>query len=269
MKMIAIGDPHGDLERIKKIPIAGAELILLTGDLGSANLMRKLAFECVESEKSGLPSKQCSSGLRKRAFMEAYSSTKRIVKYLSKSAPVFTIFGNVESSNCETKKLSKKMRVALPYLYNDLNAMRRVRVINNVVARHGGIRIGGLKYFTDTNWVKDFSPSDYDQRMAVAKKETRKAERILKHFGTLDILVCHQPPYGILDEVTARFAPRNWRGKHAGSKTILDYIKTRQPRYVFCGHIHEGKGMKRIGRTEIYNLGVGGYKIIELDSSAG
>lgn len=265
MKIIAIGDPHGDLEKVKKIPTAGAELILLTGDLGSANLMRRLAFERIERERQGLPPKEYSTTLKRKAFMEAYSSSVRIVKYLSRIAPVYVIFGNVESSNSETRKMSREIGVALPYLYNELNSMPDVRVINNVVGRCQNIRIGGLQYFVDTNWVKDFSPSHYQRGMGVAKKETEKASRILKQFGTLDVLVCHQPPYGILDKVTAKFAPENWQGKHAGSKTILEYIKTHQPRYVFCGHIHEGEGMKRIGRAEIYNLGVCGYKMIELD----
>jgi len=58
-------------------------------------------------------------------------------------------------------------------------------------------------------------------------------------------------------------APKSWRGKHAGSKVILDYLRKKQPLYSFCGHIHEGEGMKKIGKTEVYNLGVGGYKIVE------
>ena len=48
MKILAIGDPHGNLDRVKEIPIKGVDLILLTGDLGSANLMRKMAFENID-----------------------------------------------------------------------------------------------------------------------------------------------------------------------------------------------------------------------------
>jgi len=61
--------------------------------------------------------------------------------------------------------------VALPYLSNDLNALPDVRVINNCVANFEGIRIGGLEYFVDTNWVREFKPSDYKDRLAKAKKE--------------------------------------------------------------------------------------------------
>ena len=101
--------------------------------------------------------------------------------------------------------------------------------------------------------------------MRKAKRQTGKARIVLNSFGSgLDILVCHQPPFGFLDKVSFPGAPEHWQGKHAGSKVILDYIQEGQPRYVFCGHIHEGEGMKRIGKTEVYNLGVGGYKIIEV-----
>ncbi len=99
--------------------------------------------------------------------------------------------------------------------------------------------------------------------MSEAKKQTDKAKRILRWFGSLDILVCHQPPHGILDEVTSRSAPKSWIGKRAGSKAILQHIMSKPPRYVFCGHIHEGQGMERFGGTEVHNLGVGGYKIVE------
>jgi len=53
MKVLAIGDSHGSLEKVKSIPIKNIDLILLTGDLGSANLMRNMAFENVERQKKG------------------------------------------------------------------------------------------------------------------------------------------------------------------------------------------------------------------------
>ena len=36
MKILAIGDPHGNLEKIKRIPVKNIDLILLTGDIGKA-----------------------------------------------------------------------------------------------------------------------------------------------------------------------------------------------------------------------------------------
>lgn len=265
MKILAIGDPHGNLAKIKKIPLKEADLILLTGDLGSSNLMRKMVFENVERKKKGLSEKEYSNFQRKKAFMEAYNSSIRIVRYLVRYALVFTIYGNVENSNPDTRKISGEIGYKLPFLTDDLNAIKGVRVINNRLANFHQIRIGGLEYFVDTNWLREFKPSDYTKRMKESVKATDKTKKILKWFGNLDILLCHQPPYGFLDEV-GKIAPRHWRGKHAGSKVILDYIKKKQPRYVFCGHIHEGKGRAKIGKTEIYNLGAGGYKLIEIQN---
>ncbi len=263
MKICAIGDIHGKLNKLKKIHLTDIDLILLAGDLGSANLARKMAFENIKRENLGLPEVEYTPAQEKRAFMESYNSTIKIIKYLQRFAPVFTIFGNVESSNQETKEKSKEINLSLPYLYNKLNSLQNVRVINNRLANFKNVKIGGLKYFIDTSWIREFKPINYEEKLSEAKKETDKAKKILRWFGNVDILICHQPPYGILDKVKAKFAPKHWQGKHAGSKVILEYIKSKSPKYVFCGHIHESQGMKKIGKTEIHNLCVGKYKIIE------
>ncbi len=262
MKVLAIGDPHGSFEKVKTIPLKGTDLILLTGDLGSANLMRKMAFENLKRQKQGLPQREFSPRQREQAFMEAYTSSMKVVKYLARFASVYTIYGNIENSNAETKKLSKEIGFPLPFLTDDLKRIENVRIINNRLVNFNGVRIGGLQYFLDTNWVRDFKLKEYQKE---AKKETDKAKSVLKKFGEVDILVCHQPPYGMLDKVTARFVPKHWQGKHAGSKAIREYIERTSPDYVFCGHIHEGRGMKKIGNTEIYNLGVAGYKIFTIE----
>lgn len=265
MKILAIGDPHGDLGKLKKIPCKGVDLILLTGDLGKANLRRKLAFERIKREKEGLPIKEPSPAQLKRGFMESHKSGLNVVRYLSKRAPVFTIYGNVEYDNAETRDLAKDIGEKLPFFANEIREMKNASVINNRLRNFKGVRIGGLRYFIDSSWVKEFRPDDYSERLAEARLETAYAESVLKRFGkNLDILVCHQPPYGILDRV-GKPAPKHWRGKHAGSKAILKYIKKNKPGYVFCGHIHEGEGHKTIGDTKVYNLGVGGHKIIEID----
>lgn len=263
MKICAIGDPHGNLDKIKKIPLSNIDLILLNGDLGSANLIRKMVLDNIKRIKQGSEEIKYTSVQKKNAFMESYNSTIKLVKYLCMFAPVFIISGNVETENDEIRKQLRKIGVIVPHLLNKLNSLSNVRVINNRVANFEDIRIGGLKYFVDTNWVQEFKPANYKKSLAKAKKETDKAKQVLQWFNSLNILVCHQPSYDILDKVIAKFAPKHWQGKHAGSQAILEYIKSKSPKYVFCGHIHEGQGMKKIGKTEVYNLGVEGYKIVE------
>ena len=44
MKICAIGDPHGELKKIKKVS-KDVDFYLVTGDLGKADLARKKCFE--------------------------------------------------------------------------------------------------------------------------------------------------------------------------------------------------------------------------------
>jgi uncharacterized protein len=77
------------------------------------------------------------------------------------------------------------------------------------------------------------------------------------------ILVVHQPPFNTLND-------RVFFGKHVGSKSIRDFITTRQPLITFCGHIHEGAGIDMIDATRIVNPGPlpkGHYGYAELGSS--
>jgi Icc-related predicted phosphoesterase len=265
MKVAIIGDPHGSLDKIKKIPLSKVDLVLCTGDIGKADLARQRFFENVERKRQGLKELDEDAKHKKEVHMEIHKSTIDVLKYLSKYAPVYTIQGNVGiPTDSQTRKDNEKWKLNLPSTKNAIERIGNVYLIKNRLRIIDDLRIGFLEYFTDTCWVREFKPTDYQKRMIKAKRQTEKANRVLESFGSdLDILVFHQPPYGILDKVGAP-APLHWRGKHAGSKTILNYIEKRQPRYAFCGHIHEGEGKDKIGKTEVYNLGVAEHKIIEI-----
>jgi len=264
MKILVIGDPHGS-KKVKDIPIKDVDLILLTGDLGKADLARKMAFENINRAKQGLPEKEYTPKQEKRAYVEAHNSTIKLMKYLTKFAPVYTIFGNVESSDKEVKKKSKELGLKLPLLEKNLKKMKNVKIINDKLVKFNGLKIAGLNYFIDASWVREFKPENYTDALKSANKETAKAKKILKKFSKTDILVCHQPPFGVLDRVNFPGAPKHWQNKRAGSKAVLDYIKSKKPKYVFCGHIHEAKGKKKVGKTEVHNVGVAGdYFILNI-----
>ena len=54
MRICAIGDPPGSLDKIKQVPLSDVGLILLTSDLSNANLMIKMAFDNIERKKQRL-----------------------------------------------------------------------------------------------------------------------------------------------------------------------------------------------------------------------
>lgn len=264
MKILAIGDPHGKLP--KKLP--KTDLILCTGDAGKATLARKFHFDNVKRKQKGLEELEYDSQFMKRVYQEIYKSSLDIWRYLSKIAPTYSILGNVGTNmiyDSKVKKDEKKYGIKFPSMRQGMNKINNFHFVRNIIRNINGIRIGFLEYFEDVCWFKEFGVND-KKRLSKAKNETNKAKRILGNFKDLDILVCHQPPYGYLDKVSGAYgAPKNYWGKHAGSKAILDYVKKYQPKYVFCGHIHEAEGKTKIGKTEVYNLGVAGNKIIELN----
>jgi len=264
VKICAIGDPHGDLGKIRKVA-RDVDFYLVTGDLGKVDLARKIHFDNLEREKKGLPEKEIGIKEKKSIHDEIHFSTLGVLKTLSRHAPVYSLQGNVGITTfAEARKRSEEDGFENLATRKIIDDDARTHIVKNVVRRIGGLRIGFLEYFVDECWVREFKPGDYKKKLASARKASEKVKGILKRFGKVDILVCHQPPFGYLDKVTWKEAPKSYRGKHAGSKVILDYVKKFQPRYVFCGHIHEGEGKVRIGESEVFNLGVGGSVCVEI-----
>ena len=67
------------------------------------------------------------------------------------------------------------------------------------------------------------------------------------------ILISHNPPKGTtVDAVNADL--------HAGSPMFTSFIKEHKPLAVICGHIHEGRGVEKIGETTVINPGSLGEK---------
>ena len=98
---------------------------------------------------------------------------------------------------------------------------------------HGQSRLFGEKWYvaglgcsspTPFNTPGEYSEAEFARRLAP--------------FAALQplILVCHCPPRNTrLDRAAA--------GQHFGSAAIGEFIAAHQPRYFFCGHIHEAEGV--------------------------
>ena len=97
----------------------------------------------------------------------------------------------------------------------------------------GGSKLTGFQYVLPTPWnTNNELPED---RLA---QELKKIE---DHVDKNTILITHSPPKGILDKVT--------NGLYAGSVSILDLVKAKQPIFHIFGHIHEAFGRSKIGST--------------------
>lgn len=110
-----------------------------------------------------------------------------------------------------------------------------------------GYHVAGLGYSNPTPFN---TPGEYS--------EEELKERLDK-FAGLDplVLICHTPPKETpLDRAA--------EGKHYGSEAIREFIEREQPRYFYCGHVHEAAGRQAtIGRTRGWNVGKRGH-LLEL-----
>ena len=77
------------------------------------------------------------------------------------------------------------------------------------------------------------------------------------------ILLSHHPPKGVVD--------RALLGVHAGLYELREFDETFQPRVHLCGHIHEARGVGRIGRTLVVNPGPlkrGYYAMVDVEEGS-
>ncbi len=266
MKILVIGDPHGNINKLQRISKGDIDFVLCTGDVGKADFARKFHFDNIKRKQEGLKELEYDGKTAKKVYKEIYNSSLQVWEYLSEIAPTYSILGNVGINmvyDSKVQKEEKEYGIKLPSFRLGMSKIKSLFFVRNVIRNIGGLKVGFLEYFNDVCWYKEFKVRD-KKAVSKAKRETVKAKMVLKNFGKIDILVCHQPPFGFLDKVSGKYgAPKNYIGKHAGSKIILGYIKKYQPKYVFCGHIHEGEGKTKIGNSEVYNLGVAGHKIVE------
>jgi len=77
-----------------------------------------------------------------------------------------------------------------------------------------------------------------------------------------DVLVVHEPPLGVLDNVGG--------GRHIGFQEHLKALRSLRPKVLLCGHCHESPGILSLEGTTVVNctLGSGGRgALVECDDS--
>jgi uncharacterized protein len=119
------------------------------------------------------------------------------------------------------------------------------RQVRPLQSASGATQWAGLGY---SNITPFNTPGEYSE------EEIAKALEAFEGIKPL-YLVVHFPPQGTkLDE----FAP----GKHGGSPTLRTWVERVQPKYLFCGHIHECAGRSdTVGATQCFNVGKQGHML--------
>ena len=78
------------------------------------------------------------------------------------------------------------------------------------------------------------------------------------------VLVSHNPPKNTKIDVTNT-------GSHIGSLSIRKFVEEKKPSIMFCGHVHESRGIDQIGDTILVNPGPArqGYALADFNEKDG
>ncbi len=127
-----------------------------------------------------------------------------------------------------------------------------------------GITARGLSVW-GTPWSLPFG---WDWAFNATEEETERT-LLLRAPDRVDILISHGPPYGCGDLTE--------EGEHVGSHALRSWILDKQPKLVVTAHIHEARGVYKLGNTTIVNASLmdANYRevnkpwLITYDSEAG
>ncbi|MCD6458578.1 MAG: metallophosphoesterase family protein [Thermoproteales archaeon] len=75
------------------------------------------------------------------------------------------------------------------------------------------------------------------------------------------ILISHYPPVGVKVDLA-------WTGIHIGKSVIREIVEKFKPILLLCGHVHEARGIDKLGDTILVNPGplyMGFYAIIDAE----
>jgi len=134
---------------------------------------------------------------------------------------------------------------------------RRPDLAREVVAgvtylQDSGTEVAGLRI-----WGSPWQPWFYDWAFNLPRGEALREKWDMIPDGT-DVLVTHGPPYGILDSVERVVG--QWFGEdaaveveHTGCEELRAAVLRVGPRLNVFGHIHEGYGTDRLGKTICVN----------------
>jgi Icc-related predicted phosphoesterase len=140
--------------------------------------------------------------------------------------------------------------------YGDAAEVQRVleAIPGRVLAIPGNL---DLRRAFDAGIVKSHAESVVGKQIEI---QGVRIAGLFDHLTACEILVVHEPPVGLLDDVGG--------GRHIGFPEHFKALKRLQPKVLLCGHCHESPGVVTYGGTTVVNctLGSGGHgALIEVD----
>ncbi len=274
VKFLIIGDLHGAM------PIMHAkdfDAIIGPGDFCSDE-SKPLMFESLKKQLKNPKNKTtwydiCGKRKAKIIIKESLKNGRKVLEYLnSLNVPIYITPGNWdwtgEESNWDYLKNNfyKELIKNLPNII-DLHH-KKIETENLSFIGHG--IISGPEYPQYKQDLNLYTKEQLKKTKNDFDKTFAKLSTLFENSKKPIIFVSHNVPFQTkLDKINNKESPRD--GHHFGSVIAKGLIEKYQPLLCIGGHMHEGYGKDKIGKTICINAGFGGNvnTLVEIDTKKG
>jgi Icc-related predicted phosphoesterase len=259
MKILAIGDFHGDFPKSinKLIEKEKIDFVVSNGDFFPF-WYRKLWFKHCYTKNVNLWEVIGKKKYKEYILKDLKAGEKSIKSLNELPVPVYTVVGNLDyarlNDSLDLNKYYKKHGGKLKswdwdeqdFFSKIIKKYRNIKRIDYSSTKFGDYVLIGA--YGGTN------PGEPES--SIFKKYYKKLANIfLRNRGEKIIFVSHNVPNNTKLDKIGKHAHKLVRGKHYGSILVKKTIMKFQPMVHIGGHIHEGRGVQKVGRTVCVNPG--------------
>jgi Icc-related predicted phosphoesterase len=266
VKILVIGDFHGKfpsrlLKRIKK---ENFDLVVSPGDFCGNKELGRLFFEYAYGKDEEL-----WEFIGKKKFNELerknFNSGVKILKILNRlGKPVICVTGNWDPNEYAEIGFSKPLdKFAKPF-FSNFNRLKNIFLADYKQICLDKTNFFGYPRSTYPGFINkkrereliEENGKKVIKRIKKTKEDNKKYfflfKRLFDENDKNTIFISHNCPYNSkLDKI--KKGPQ--KGKHYGSWLTRKIILDLKPGLVICGHMHENRGIQKIGKTVVVNAG--------------
>ena len=276
MKFLAVGDIDNadDLRKLSDFGLAQYSCLVLTGDMAGLPIGWKLGKARGMGDIGFIPPGRDPKEFYNEFLTPCVMKLKKVDSYLSslkKRIKILAVYGNTDFKSI-VKRVTPKSFTILH--------KRAVQVADMYLVGYNGhpmypweiqnpeeVDIFGYTYSETATELNSFKEDDI-------LTDLLELTRTLPNDKV--IAITHTPPYQILDRVKPELI--HWAVKsygatakdgNIGSIGLRKFILRYQPLLSIFGHVHEARGIERIGRTTCINTGKFSDECVSIEIKGG